>query len=675
MNLVQWLEKRRNQRMRRGARSHILCALSAGSLSVLLCALPAAAQHGAKGGEWRVYGGDFGSTKYSPLDQINRENVKDLKIVWRWKTDNFGPTPEYRSEATPLMVHGVLYTTAGLRRNVAALDAATGETLWTYRLDEGQRWRNATGGRNSGRGVAYWTDGTQERIVLITTGFHLVALDAKTGIPVPEFGDHGVVDLKQGLDRKVDPMDGRIGSSSPPIISHDVIVVGAAGEGGFSPKSKETAPGYIRGYDVRTGKRLWIFHTIAQPGEFGNETWEDKSWSYTGNTGAWTALSADDELGYVYLPVEDSTGDYYGGHRPGNNLFSASLVCLDIRTGKRIWHYQLSHHDIWDYDPPAPPILADIKVNGKPIKAVVQITKQAFAFVFDRVTGQPVWPIEERPVPTSDVPGEKTSPTQPFPTRPAPFDLQGLEVDDLADFTPEIRTETAKIVSQYRIGPLFTPASRAESSDGTKGTLIMPGFHGGADWDSGALDPEAGVLFVTSFTSASLRALVHSPKSDMNFVDSQLPILKGPQGLPLTKPPYGRITAIDLNSGDHLWMIPNGETPDEVKNNPALQGMNIPRTGKMVRGPMLVTKTLLFAGATEGVYGDPYLQAIDKRTGDRIATIDLPGIVTGVPITYLLNGKQYIVVAVGGRDHPAEFVALTLPSTSSESERPAQGGR
>jgi quinoprotein glucose dehydrogenase len=650
-----------------GRRARRACCVIAGLLVALLSTLPAVAQRGATGGEWRTYGGDAGSTKYAPLDQITRDNVKDLKIAWRWKTDNFGPNPELKYEATPLMVHGVLYTTAGLRRDVVAIDAATGETLWIYRLDEGKRAQNAFW-RNSGRGVAYWTDGTRERIFVITVGYHLVALDARTGALQADFGDKGIVDLKEGLDRTIDPLDGRIGSTSPPIVSHGVIVVGASLESGSAPKSKDVMAGYIRGFDAKTGKRLWIFHTIAEPGEFGHDTWEADSWKYTGNTGAWAPMSVDEELGYVYVPVEDSTGDYYGGHRPGNNLFSASLVCLDIRNGRRVWHFQLSHHDIWDYDPPAAPILADVTVGGKPIKAVVQITKQAFAFVFDRVTGQPVWPIEERPVAKSDVPGEKTSSTQPFPTRPAPFDLQGLTVDDLVDFTPELRADALKIASQYRFGPLFTPPSRGVNPEGTKGTIVLPGNHGGADWDSGALDPETGTLFVTSFTRPDVRGLIQSPKSDMDFVSGSAG-LKGPQGIPLTRPPYGRITAIDLNTGNLLWMVPNGETPDEVKNHPALKGRTIPRTGKQVRGGVLVTKNLLFVGATEGMYGDPFLQVLDKRTGDRIITIELPALATGVPMSYMLNGRQYIAVPVGGPKHPGELVGLSLPSAQEVAPR------
>ncbi len=630
-------------------------------LAISISALPAGAQNGATHGEWHYYGGDSGNTKYSPLEQINRDNVQDLEIAWRWKSDNFGTTPQFLYEPTPLMIDGVLYTTAGNRRVVVAIDAGTGETLWMYRLDEGQRGENAPR-RNAGRGVAYWSDGSEGRIFLITPGYHLVSLDPQTGRPDPGFGSNGIVDLKQELDRSVDPIETNVGSSSPPIVVGDVVVVGAALLPGSAPRSRENAPGFIRGYDVRTGERLWIFHTIPLPGEFGNETWEGDSWQYTGNTGVWTLLAADQELGYVYIPVEDATGDYYGGHRLGDNLFSSSLVCLDARTGRRVWHYQLVHHDIWDYDPASPPILLDVTVEGQPRKLVVQLTKQAFAYVFDRVSGEPIWPIVEHPVGVSDIPGERTAPTQPFPTKPAPFDLQGITTDDLIDITPQLRAEALEIVAQYRLGPLFTPPARAENPDGTKGMIMSPGSGGGANWDSGAADPETGVVYVTSQTSLSLRALAPSPNSDMNFVARQLDA-EGPRGFPLTKPPWGRITAIDLKTGEHQWMVPNGDTPEEVKNLPELQGRTIPNTGKSVRGGTLVTKTLLFAGAAEPnvLYGEPLLRAYDKQTGARIATIDLPAMAMGVPMTYLHNGKQYIVVAVGGRNHPGELVALTLP--------------
>lgn len=406
------------------------------------------AQQGATKGEWRYYGADQGNTKYSPLDQINARNVRELEIVWRWKADNFGPTPDYNWEVTPLMIGGVLYFTAGSRRDVVAVDAATGETLWMYRLDEGERGDRAP--RKQNRGLAYWTDGKGDaRLLLVTPGYQLVALDAKTGRPIPAFGKDGIVELTNGLDRDV-VTPGQIGSSSPAVVVRDVVVVGAAMIAGTAPPSKTHVPGYVRGFDVRTGQQIWTFKTIPQPGEFGHETWEGDSWKYTGNTAAWAPLAADEELGYVYVPVETPTGDFYGGHRLGDNLFGDSLVCLDAKTGRRVWHFQIVHHDIWDWEPSSPPMLADITVGGKKIKAVAQVTKQAFTFVFDRVTGMPVWPIEERPVPQTDVPGERTSPTQPFPTRPAPFDRQGVTTDDLLDFTPELKAEAIRILGHYK---------------------------------------------------------------------------------------------------------------------------------------------------------------------------------------------------------------------------------
>ncbi len=670
------------------AQRTLLTTVRLTSLAILLalCATPVSAQHGTTKGEWPSYSADVGSTRYSPLDQIDKDNVNELEVLWRWQAGTYGSTPEFNYRITPLMVGGVLYVTAGNRRTVVALDAATGEPLWMYRLDEGKRGLMAPR-RNSGRGVAYWTDDEgDERIVLITPGYRMVALDAKTGLPVPQFGVKGIVDLYEELDYPVEG-DGDLGSSSPAIISNGIIVVGTAMPAGGAPPTKEMPPGHVRGYDVRTGKQRWIFHTIPQPGELGIETWEDDSWRYTGNTGVWINMSADEELGYVYLPVETPTGDFYGGHRPGDNLFAESLVCLDITTGKRVWHHQLVHHGIWDYDNTAAPILIDITVDGKPIKAVALVTKQAFTFVFDRVTGEPVWPIEEREVPSSDVPGEVTSPTQPFPTKPAPFDRQGVSIDDLIDFTPELRAEAIEIAKKYRLGPLFTPPSLFDP-DGTQGTLLMPGVIGGANWPSAAADPETGILYVSSSTLPIVIALDSDPDlSNMRYIrvmGRRMPRGGGPQGLPLIKPPWGRITAIDLNSGEHVWMVPNGDTPEYVKNHPALEGLEIPRTGKGDRSGVLVTKTLVFAGEGGGMYsagyaaGGPMFYAYDKLTGEIVAEIELPANQSGVPMTYLVKMeedvpeedppiedepiyKQIIVVAVGARNHVAELVALALP--------------
>ena len=655
----------------------------------MLAAVPVSGQHGAAQGEWRFYGGDAGSTKYAPLDQINASNVKQLTIAWRWKAENFGPRPDYNWEVTPLMVRGVLYFTAGSRRDAVAVDAATGETLWFYRLDEGERGDRAV--RTQNRGLAYWTDGKNDRrILLITPGFQLVALNADTGAPIATFGKSGIVELTEGLDRDV-VKPGQIGSSSPAIVIRDVVVVGAALQAGTAPASKTNVPGYIRGYDVRTGKRIWTFRTIPHAGEFGNATWENNSWEYTGNTGAWAPLSGDEELGYVYIPVEMPTSDFYGAHRLGDNLFADSLVCLDARTGKRIWHFQIVHHDLWDWDLSSPPVLADITVGGKKIKAVAQVTKQAFTFVFDRVTGQPVWPIEERPVPQSNVPGERTSPTQPFPTKPAPFDRQGITTDDLIDFTPQLREEAIKIVAQYRTGPLFLPPS-VRDADGKLGSLILPNHTGGANWPGGALDPETGILYVSSVTNPdNLGLTVADPKrSEMGYVAGSgrapskagdpsggMPRFSGgegaprpdigPQGLPLIKPPWGRITAIDLNTAEHVWMIANGDAPETVKNHPALKGIDLSNAGKPERSPLLVTKTLLFGADGSGLFnagpgaGGKMFRAIDKKTGTVIYEFALPASTTGFPVTYMVDDRQYIVVAVGARGTPAELVALAIP--------------
>jgi quinoprotein glucose dehydrogenase len=618
------------------------------------------AQRGAPGGEWPVYGGDLASTRYAPLEQIDADNVAGLEIAWRWSAQNFGPRPELRNETTPLMIDGVLYATAGSRRSVVAIDPGSGETLWMYRLDEGERG-SAAPRPNSGRGVAYWRPAAPERarVFVVTPGFHLIALDASSGRPVSEFGEDGVLDLMVGLRGDIPPV-GRIGSSSPPVIVGDVVVVGSAQEVGMTPDAMRNIKGDVRGFDARTGELLWTFHTIPAAGEPGYDTWEDGSADYTGNAGVWAPFSADPELGYVYLPVEDATSDMYGGHRPGGNLFSSSLVCLDASNGERVWHFQLIHHDIWDWDLPTAPILVDIEVDGRPIKAVVQVTKQAWAYVFDRVTGEPVWLIEERPVPQSDVPGETTSPTQPHPTRPAPFDRQGFSEDDLIDFTPELHAQALELMGGYRTGPIFTPPSLVDGEDGKRGTLMMPNAIGGANWEGAAVDPETGILYVPSFTSPTVFGLrpADPERSDLRYwAGGRAPRL--PRGLPIVKPPWGRITAIDLNTGEHVWMIPNGDTPESIKNHSLLRGVELPRTGKMSRAMLLVTKTLLFSG--EGLSGDPVFRAHDKATGDVLAEIELPATTTGVPMTYMHDGNQYIVVAVGSREYPAGLVALALP--------------
>ncbi len=639
---------------------------SAAALMALLLLSPlvvpaATAQRGAPAGEWPVYGGDAGATRYAALDQIDATNVGELEIAWRWMGQNFGPRAELRNETTPLMIDGVLYATAGVRRSVVAIDPGTGETLWMYRLDEGERGSEAPR-PNSGRGVAYWAPAVgpeSARIFVVTPGFHLIALDSRDGRPVPGFGEDGVLDLMVGLRGDISPV-GRIGSSSPPVIVGDVVVVGSAQEVGMAPDSMRNIKGDVRGFDARTGELLWTFHTVPAAGEFGFDTWEDGSAEYTGNAGVWAPFSADPELGYVYLPVEAATSDFYGGHRPGDNLFSSGLVCVDARTGERIWHFQMIHHDIWDWDLPTAPILVDVVVDGRPIKAVAQISKQAWVYVFDRVTGEPVWPIEELPVPQSDVPGERTSPTQPHPTKPAPFDRQGFTEDDLIDFTPELRARALELVQGYRMGPIFTPPSVVGGEGEGRGTLSLPNAIGGGNWEGGAVDPDTGILYVGSFTNLGAFGLrsTDPERSDLRYWAGARPP-RLPRGLPIVKPPWGRITAIDLNTGEHVWMVPNGNTPEHIRNHPLLEGVDMGNTGVVSRPMLLATKTLVLAG--EGLSGGPTLRALDKATGDVVAEIELPATTTGIPITYMHEGRQYVVVAVGSRDYPAGLVALTLP--------------
>ena len=641
--------------------------------------------------EWATYGGDLASRRYKPFDQINRDNFKDLEVAWRFKTDALGPRPEFNFQSTPLMVNGVLYTTAGSRRSVVALDAATGEMLWVYREDEGKRGDGAPR-RLSGRGLAHWTDGKDERIVYVTPGYRMIALDAKTGRRVPGFGRAGVVDLKTEMDQAVDLETGEIGLHTAPIIARDVIVVGAAHLPGGTPKSRTHEKGYIRAYDVRTGKRLWIFHTIPQKGEFGNETWEQESWAYTGNAGSWAHMTIDEELGILYLPVELPTGDWYGGHRPGNGLFGESIVALDLKTGQRKWHFQTVHHGLWDFDLPAAPILADITVNGKAIKAVAVPTKQNWIYVFDRVTGQPVWPIEERPVPKGDVPGEWYAPTQPFVTKPPAFDLQGIGIDDLIDFTPELRAEAVKLVSRYKIGPLFTPPT-VSKWEGPLGLLMVPSATGGPNWPGGSLDPETNLLYIYSFRNPTVVGLVNDPaRSDMNFIsgqarnpDAPAPVPgaapggggegAGPglnvQGLPILKPPYGTISAIDLNKGEIAWQVAHGETPDNIRNHPALKGLTIPRTGRPNgRIGTLVTRSLVIAGEP-GFFTMPngqrgaMLRAYDTATGMEVGAVPMPAPQTGSPMTYMLNGRQYLAVPISGGTYSGELLVFRVPQSTT----------
>jgi quinoprotein glucose dehydrogenase len=621
--------------------------------------------------EWRTYGGTYASARYSPLDQITRDNVGQLRVAWRWRSPDHelmdrDPLIEtFVYEGTPLMVGGVLYVSTSLSQ-VVALDAATGQTLWRH---DPEVWRLPTPPNHGWvhRGVAHWTDGREERIFIGTGNAYLVALDARTGQAIPSFGVGGRIDLTAGLGRPVNRMLYSV--TSPPVVVRDVVVVGASILD--YPVTHAMPPGHVRGFDARTGRVRWIFHAIPRAGEAGNETWEQGSWKTGGGANVWAPMSADEELGYVYLPFSTSANDYYGGHRPGDNLFAESLVCLEAATGRRVWHYQVVRHGLWDYDLPAAPNLADVTVDGRRVKAVAQVTKQGFVFVFDRVTGRPLWPIEDRPVPQSTVPGEKTAATQPFPTRPAPIDRQGVRPDDLMDFTPELRRQALAILERYDIGPLYTPPTE-------RGTVMLPGIAGGASWSGAAVDPATGWLYVTSRTIpfvAKLSAPVWpNPAVDRYFADPES--LWGPNDLPLFKPPYGRIVAIDLNTGEHAWTVPLGEGP---RDHPRLAALNLPRLGSVRRGFPLLTSTLLFAAQEGRVVSvgppkdraytriftwatvDPSLEVFDKTTGALLARIPLPANAQGNLMTYMVRGKQYIVMPVGGANLPAELIALALP--------------
>ena len=643
---------------------------------VLSCAAsPAFAQHGAVDGQWRAYAADPGATKYSPLDQIDADNVDRLEIAWTRPTVDQSildvvPNLGYgnANRATPLMVDGVVYApnAVGL---VEAWDPATGETIWVQQpFEEGP-----AGYRGAGhRGIAFWTDGTERRIIA-HRGEWLYALDPATGEPFADFGENGRVDLKTGLAEGA-----RYRWGGAPTVVRDVIVMGQSMSDTFY--TKEDVRGDVRAFDVRTGALRWIFHTIPQEGEFGTGTWGDRSWEYSGHAPVWSLFAADEELGTVYMPTSSATNDMYGGHRPGDNLFTQSIVCVDAETGERVWHYQLVHHGLWDYDIPAAPILADLTVDGRDVKAVIQITKQAFAFAFDRVTGEPIWPIEERPVPQSGTPGEMVSPTQPFPTKPPAFDRQGATVENLIDFTPELRAEALEIVERYTIGPMFTPPSvRGDGPDDNQGTIQLPGSQGGADVQGAAFDPETGYLYVPSITSPFVADIVEGnpDRTNLAYVKGRRQWIGGPRGLPLFKPPYGRVTAIDMRTGEIVWMTPNGRGPTD---HPAIAHLNLGRLGSPGRPGPLLTKTLLFLGEGSDVgiqeggrvmdgmplnivtnYGEPWFRAYDKATGDVVWEMELEAGTTGVPMTYLHEGKQYVVVPIGGREVAGRWVALALP--------------
>ena len=631
-------------------------------------------------GEWPSYGGDLAHTRYAPFDQINASNFGSLEVAWRFSTVNLGPSPEYRFQSTPVMVDGVLYTTGGSRRAVTALDAATGEQLWVYSLNEGERGANAPR-RLSGRGLAFWSKGRDKRVLYVTPGYQLVALNAETGRPVESFGKRGVVDLYETLDQGGEWDKRQIGLHSPPTIANGVVIVGAAHTPLAPANQASNVIGYIRGFDVVSGKLLWTFHTVPRRGEPGYETWLNASAEKgAGNTGVWGAISADEQLGLTYLPVESPYGDMYGGLRPGANLYGESIVAVDTRTGARRWHFQTSHHPLWDYDIPTAPILVDAVKDGKTIRALAQATKQGLLFVLNRETGEPIWPIPETPVPQGNVPGEWYSPTQPIPS--LRYGHQGIANDDLIDFTPQLRAEAQALVAKHRIGPIYTPAVPYNPNGPISTLMVM----GGSNWPGGAYDPDTHMVYVTASVGVNSMTICRYAEG------SVMPhgICLGPdagafgglrdvsvRGLPLLKPPYGTIAAFDLSKGALRWEVPNGETPTAIKDNPALKGVDIGRTGRAGQPPgALATKSLLIVaepgyGPTPDGRPGSMLRAYDKSTGRELAALQLPAPQSGSPMTYMKDGRQFLVIAVSGNQYPGELLAYSLPQPKAQQRRPA----
>jgi glucose dehydrogenase len=645
--------------MRRAASLAAMAAVLALGSCVHAASSPAAAGKQALAeGEWPHWGGDPQSTRYSPLADIKASSVGKLEIVWRWSADTTGSPASANFKSTPLMDDGVLFM-PWLDHGMAAIDAATGKTLWTFLPDP-----RDIGGRAANlapRSLAYWTDGKTKRLYHNSVDGRLFAVDAATGKAAAEFGSNGVIDLRTNLTEGRQVTD--VGSVSPALVVGDVLVVQVVPGGA---RNKESTPGHVRGYDVRTGRLVWTFHTVPQKGEPGYETWENSAADYIGNSGVWSMLSADPETGYIYLPTDTPSNDFYGGHRLGDGLYGESLICIDSRTGKKVWHFQIVHHGVWDYDLPAAPILHEIETDGKTRKVVTLLTKQSLVFVFDRLTGEPVWPIEERPVPQSNIPGERLSPTQPFPTRPAPLARLGYSEQDLIDFTPELRAEALKMMEQYDKGPLYTPI--AEVGPGKRGTLIYPGYGGGANWNAGAFDPNTHILYVPIRHRPNTAGLAKGDPARTNnaYVQSGNQVLMGPRGLPMFKPPWSELVALDMDRGEQLWRVPVGPASPFIADHPALQGLGLDfsKMGRWdIKPSPLLMSDLVFLGEsgniTDGT-GGPMFRAFDKKSGKVVWEKELPGFVTGAPMTYRHQGRQVIVVAVSTRGKPAELIALAL---------------
>jgi quinoprotein glucose dehydrogenase len=694
-------------------------------------------------GEWAHYSSDIKGSRYMPLDQINASNFNKLEVAWRFKTDNLGPRPEYKLEGTPLMIKGTLYATAGTRRAIVALDAKTGEQKWVYSVDEGKRAEMAPRVL-SGRGLSYWTDGKgDDRIIYVTIGYRLVQLNAKTGQPISTFGKSGVVDLKEGVvygklingkwqQVQIPLVEGEIGLNSTPLVVGDVVIVQSSMAEGLRYEYTNNAKGLVRAYDIRTGKQLWRFNTMPGPGEPGNETWENASWNWTGNTGVWTEMSADPEAGLVYLPVESPTIDAYGGNRLGNNLYDSSLVAVDLKTGKHRWHFQITHHDLWDYDLAGAPLVMDVTIDGKLRKIVSQPGKLGWLHTFDRITGEPIWPIVEKPVPPSDVPGEKASPTQPFVTKPPLFSRNYLAPEDVIDFTPELRAKAMENLKKYRWEQMpFVPY--VIPSEKWLGTILVGNTMGGVNWEGSSFNPETGIFYTQANNSAisgaslaqdyfdKIKPEVHTPNhiaiweapgfgtpefeapSTSGYARQNQPAAGGGRGgaaaaggggggrgrggnpltdglggLSIIKPPYGVITALDMHNGTMKWQVPHGDTPDAVRNSPLLKGLNIPKTGQQGIVGVCLTKSLVIVGdpmvtAPPDRPRGAMLRAYDQETGKEVGAVWMPSSQSGDPMTYMVDGRQYIIVAVGGGNYTSEYIAFALPQ--SEVGRPTNNQR
>jgi quinoprotein glucose dehydrogenase len=699
-----------------------------------------------KNGEWPMYTADLRGSKYSPLDQVNASNFSKMEVAWRFKTDNLGPRPETKLGATPLMVKGMVYAVGGTRRAVVALDARTGEQKWVYSMDEGERATRWAPRQLSGRGVSYWTDGKgDDRVIYVTTGYRLVSLNAKTGQPIATFGDKGAVDLKVGVmvykDGKqvqADLEKAEIGLHATPTVVGDVVLVGSSMFEGLGYLYGTNVKGLARAFDVRTGKQLWRFDTMPGPGQPGNETWENGSWAWTGNTGVWTGITVDPEAGIVYLPVETPTIDEYGGNRPGDNLYAESLVAVDLKTGAKKWHFQFVHHPLWDHDMSSPPLLMDVTIDGKPRKVVSVPSKQGWLYVFDRITGQPIWPIEERPVPQSDMPGEKTAKTQPFVTKPPPYARTHVAESDVIDFTPALRAQALENLKLFRWEQTpYVPPVGPNSK--LLGSINIGNTNGGTNWPGAGFDPETGIFYSQAGNSAVTAAKYEAEEFERVNPENQVKngrrprweaepdyglrpeggrgggaaagagrggapgaapavgaeaargsaggapaapgaaaaaafpgggrgaLTRGLDGLPIVKPPYGVLSAIDVNTGTLKFQVPHGDTPDNVRNHPLLKGLNIPKTGQNGSVGVLITKTIVVVGdpqftTRDGVRGAS-LRAYDKTTGAQVGEVRMPAPISGSPMTYSVDGRQYIVVAVSGAGYTGEYISFALPQT------------